>query len=129
MSLWHSHRPPELAIFGLRDLAAMKTELNLLGNQIASGQPTVPGSLINGMIADYPVLLQRVEPAWQPVSFGTACGFHRATAAVPFLQVLWPDEAGRFPRDDGFTKPLTDRQPSPWPTTSEHPAGPWADQV
>lgn len=129
VGLWHSHRLPELAIFRLRDLAAMKTGLNLLGHQIASGQPAGPGSLINGVIADDPVLLQRVEPAWQLVFFGTAHGFYGATASVPFLQVLWPDKVGRFPGDDGFAKPLADRRPSLRLPMSQHPAGPWAAQV
>lgn len=126
---WHSHRMPELAMFGLRDLTVMKTALNMLGNQLVSGHRASPGGLIDGVIADYPVLLQRVEPAWQPVFFGTARGFYRATASVPFLQVLWPDKAGRFPGEDGFAKPLADRQPWLWLPIGGHPPGPWADQV
>ncbi len=129
VGLWHSHRLPELAMFGQRNLNVMKTGLNLLGNQLLDGLAATPGTRIDGVIDGYPVQLREVNPEWHPVLFGTALGFYRATAAVPFRQILWPDTAGVFPDEEGFPPQFLDRQPLLWLSTTEHPQGPWTAEV
>ena len=78
VGLWHSHRLPELAMFGL-DITKTKTCLNLLAGRILDGESAVAETRVDGVLTNGPVLLKDVEPDWHRAFFGTAGGFYRAT--------------------------------------------------
>ncbi|MGW4487944.1 DUF4262 domain-containing protein [Amycolatopsis sp. NPDC004368] len=127
IGLWHSFRSPELAVFGLEPDAGMSL-LNAIGEQVAAGRELKAGDEVE--VFDGRVAFRPVDPGWHEAFFGTAKGFYRATKpVVPFLQVLWPDETGRFPTDDGFAAEFEPFQPRLWVPPSEHPRGPWTAEL
>jgi hypothetical protein len=84
VGLWHTHRLPELAIFGL-DSHVMKTCLNLTAGQFLVGTSAATETRAEGALTGYLVLLKTTNPAWHHAFFGTALGFYQAapSPAVP----------------------------------------------
>jgi hypothetical protein len=128
VGLWHTHRSPELAMFGL-DIHDMMACLNTLGDQVRDGHPVAAGQERDDIIEGYPVALKPFDDGWRKTFLGTAIGFYRATRQVPFLQVLWPDREGRFPDREGCTAAYLAAQPHTWIAPADHPAGCWTQQV
>jgi hypothetical protein len=114
VGLWHHHRSPEIAIFGL-DPHTMHRALNAIGAQIAQGRPA--------RVSDG---VKPVADGWQGAYFGTAIGFYR-DGTVPFFQMLWPDDDGRFPGRPDCAPPARDGQPRLWLPQKEQP-GAWSRQ-
>lgn len=127
VGLWHTHGLPDLAMFGL-DINVMQSCLNLAVDRLLAGTPATAGTRVEGVLTDYPVLLENADPAWYRAFFGTALGFYQATTGLRFLQALWPDNAGVFPDELTFDQRLRDRQPSLWLHPLDHAPGPWAGQ-
>jgi hypothetical protein len=124
VGLWHSHRSPELAMFGLDPYEAMAC-LNILGDGVRDGRPVAEGQERDDVLVERSVVLRPVHDGWRAEFLGTASGFYRATRGVPFLQVLWPDREDRFPGDDGVDPAA---QPQLWLAPAEHPTGCWTQQ-
>jgi hypothetical protein len=127
VGLWHSHRLPELAIFGL-EIDTMKACLNVLGRQTADGWPPELGYERSHVIDGDPVLFQTIEPRWYKTFFGTAMAFYRRPP-IPFIQVLWADSHQRFPTDPECEPTVRDRQPSLWLPPDQHPQGVWIQDL
>jgi hypothetical protein len=130
--MWHSHRLPELAVYGVGDIDAMTDLLNALAERArASGLPLRPGDRIPGLLGlrdvkpeDYWIKLMPIHPSWYASQFGIAL-FFNADNAVEFLQVLWPDGSGRYPGEPGFDPYFADRQPLMWLPVVDHPPSVW----
>ncbi|MFB4278865.1 DUF4262 domain-containing protein [Nonomuraea sp. MTCD27] len=119
IGLWHHHRSPELAMFGL-DIHDMQTCLNSLGDKVVAGEALKAGQEWQDIIDQRPVALKAVDHRWYHTFFGTALGFYRRPP-FPFLQVVWPSPDNTFPwQGDG-----DDHQPHLWLRPDEHPAGVW----
>ncbi|WP_412539075.1 DUF4262 domain-containing protein [Longispora sp. K20-0274] len=127
VGLWHSHRQPELAVFGL-DIETMKACLNVLGTQVADGWPAEPDHERSHVIDGDPVLFGAVDPRWYRAFFGTAIAFYRRPP-VPFLQVLWADRDQRFPTGPDCDPTVRDRQPALWLPPDGHPKGVWTQDL
>lgn len=127
VGLWHTFRVPEVAVFGL-DTAVMHPMLNAVGEEVRAGRPPAVGDRVEGVLdGGYRVEFAEVRDEWQPVFFGTALRFYGDASGVRFLQCLWPDQAGRFPGEDGFASGLAELQPHLWLDRASHPEGPWTD--
>jgi hypothetical protein len=87
----------------------MHRVLNSLGALVKSGRRLAPGDMLEG----YDILLREVTA---PPSFrdhvGYAIWFNGGTS-FQLLQVLWPDEAGRFPGAPGVDDFVVRLQPTP----------------
>ena len=127
VGLWHSHRRPELAIFGLA-IDTMKAGLNVLGQQIADGWPPELDHERSHVIDGDPVLFRAAEPGWDKAFFGTAAAFYRRSP-IPFIQVLWADTHQRFPTHPRCEPTVRDRQPSLWLRPDQHPPGVWTQDL
>jgi hypothetical protein len=131
--MWHSHRQPELALYGIGNFEVMVAALNEIARQATHiGRPMRPGDEFSGALAtrgvaedDYWVTLMPVHPSWFHSQFGTALSFNRDND-VDFLQVVWPDQFGRLPSDVDFDSNSVDRQPMLWVPAAEHPPSVWA---
>jgi hypothetical protein len=121
--LWHTHRNPELAIFGL-DPYDMQVIVNNLGEGAAAGRTLAPGQERKDATERHPVLLRPVHLQWYPRLLADALRFYRHPP-LPFLQVIWPDEAGRYPWQAGSDPALAGAQPSLWLPPESHPEGIW----
>lgn len=130
--MWHSHRQPELAIYGVGDFDAMTAILKELAARVeASGLPLRPEDRFPGLLGlgdvrpeDYWLKLMPIHPSWYASQFGTALFFNAANA-VDFLQVVWPDGSGRYPDEPGFDGYFADRQPMMWLPVVDHPPSGW----
>ncbi|MCO6009990.1 DUF4262 domain-containing protein [Actinoallomurus purpureus] len=127
VGLWHTHRSPELAMFGL-DVGNMKTCLNALGGQIAAGAHAEAGQECQDVIEGYPVVLKAVDYGWYRVFFGTALAFYRRPP-LPYLQVVWPGSDGSFPWDPRYPEHHRDLQPQLWLAPADHPPGVWTQDL
>lgn len=131
--MWHSHRQPELAVYGVGRIEAMVDILNVLADRArASGLPLRPGDRLPGLMVGlgevkpehYWLKLMPIHPSWYASQFGAAM-FFNADNAVDFLQVVWPDESGRYPGDPDFDADFADRQPLMWLPVVDHPPSVW----
>ncbi len=133
--LWHTHRQPELAIYGVGDLDLMTSVLNQVVARANAGDHRLgPHDRFSGVMGlrdvgpdDYWVKLMPIHPSWYKSQFGMAL-FFNGVNAVEFLQVVWPDEAGRYPGEPGFDANFADRQPQMWLPVADHPPGVWLRQ-
>ncbi|MFJ1974090.1 DUF4262 domain-containing protein [Streptomyces sp. NPDC087903] len=125
IGLWHSHRIPELAMFGL-DVHLMQTLLNDLARQAVDGPPLEAGQEPRD-VAGVPVTLTSVDYRWYKAFFGTAIGFYRKPP-FPFLQILWSNREGAFPGQEGG-EDLLERQPQLALRPDEHPPGVWTQDL
>ncbi|MFG3589474.1 DUF4262 domain-containing protein [Streptomyces sp. NPDC047990] len=125
IGLWHQHRIPELAMFGL-DTSRMQTLLNDLARRAVEGQPLeVDQEVLD--IANVPFTLQSVDYRWYETFFGAAIGYYRKPP-FPFLQALWPNRDGAFPWQPGGAD-LLEHQPRLWLHPDEHPTGVWTQDL
>lgn len=131
--MWHSHRQPELAVYGVGRIEAMIDILNVVADRArVSGLPLRPGDRLPGLMVglgevkpeDYWLKLMPIHPSWHASQFGTALFFNAANA-VDFLQVVWPDEVGHYPDEPGFDQHFADRQPLMWLPVIDHPPSVW----
>ncbi|WP_427168838.1 DUF4262 domain-containing protein (plasmid) [Streptomyces sp. C1-1] len=125
VGLWHSHRIPELAMFGL-DIDLMHTLLNDLVRQAVAGPGLEAGQELHD-VASVPLVLEAVDYRWYRAFFGTAIGYYRRPP-FPFLQVLWPNQEGAFPWQPGG-EGLLASQPRLSLHPVDHPVGVWTQDL
>ncbi|SHN04663.1 DUF4262 domain-containing protein [Actinacidiphila paucisporea] len=125
IGLWHQHRMPEVAMFGL-DVRSMQTILNDLSQRAVEGQ-SLDADRERHDVASVPVVLKPVDYRWYEAFFGTAVGYYRKPP-FPFLQVVWPNRAGAYPWQPGG-EDLLDRQPRLDLRPDDHPVGVWTQDL
>ncbi|WP_271219558.1 DUF4262 domain-containing protein [Streptosporangium carneum] len=123
VGLWHTFRSPEISMFGL-DIEVMRGCLNTLADQVAAGRGLVADQERDDVIRNYSVVTKNVDQSWYRSLFGMALRFYQRPP-LPFMEVVWPDSAGRFPWDPRATPRLRDLQPSLWIHKDDHAPGPW----
>ncbi|MBG6100835.1 DUF4262 domain-containing protein [Micromonospora vinacea] len=127
IGLWHTHRMPELAIFGL-DVELSQMSLNELGDRASDGVALEAEQARDDAIKGYQVHLKSIDYRWYKAFFGRAIAFYRRPP-IPFLQVVWPDRQGRFHWDSDNDAQLHRRQPQLWNRPDDHPAGVWTQDL
>ncbi|MFJ8769586.1 DUF4262 domain-containing protein [Streptomyces clavifer] len=125
IGLWHRHRIPELAMFGL-DIRMMQTLLNDLGRRAVEGQH-LEADQVRHDVASVPVVLKAVDYRWYKAFFGTAISYYRKPP-FPVLQLVWPNHDGAFPWQPGGEDLLT-RQPRLDLHPVEHPVSVWTQDL
>ncbi|MGI5254547.1 DUF4262 domain-containing protein [Actinacidiphila glaucinigra] len=125
IGLWHRHRMPELAMFGL-DIRLMQTILNDLGRRAVEGHPLEEDKERDD-VAGVPVVLKPVDYRWYRAFFGAAIGFYRKPP-FPFLQIVWPNRDGAYPWQPGG-EDLIGLQPRLDLHPDKHPAGVWTQDL
>ncbi|WP_131739097.1 DUF4262 domain-containing protein [Actinomadura roseirufa] len=123
IGLWHSHRSPELAMFG-GDVYEMEESLNTLGRQAADGRAAEDGERRDDIVRGQQAAFRAVDVRWYGALLGGALAFYRRPP-LPFLQVVWPNPEGLFPWQPGTDLPFRHSQPWLWLAPSQHPQGVW----
>ncbi|MFF0520144.1 DUF4262 domain-containing protein [Actinomadura nitritigenes] len=123
IGLWHSHRAPELAMFG-GDVYETEEVLNALGREAAEGRAATDGERREGAVRGQTAAFRAVDPRWYEGLFRGAVAFYRRPP-LPFLQVVWPNAEGLFPWQPGTDLPFRHSQPWLWLAPTQHPAGAW----
>jgi hypothetical protein len=127
VGLWHSHRSPELAMFG-GDVYEMEEILNSLGRLAAEGRVPADGEQRDDVVRGRPAAFRTVDTRWYEGAFGGAVAFYRRPP-LPFLQVVWPDENGLYPWQPGTELPFRHSQPWLWLDPRQHPDGAWTRRL
>ncbi|WP_433336405.1 DUF4262 domain-containing protein [Spirillospora sp. CA-294931] len=127
LGLWHSHRSPELGMFG-GDVYEIEEILNALGGQAAGGEPHADGDRRPEVIRGREAAFRTVQAPWHRTAFPGAHAFYR-TNPPPFLQVAWPNEDGLFPWQPGTGLPFRRSQPWLWLHPRQHPDSVWSRRL
>jgi hypothetical protein len=104
-------RHPELVMFGLAQPAS-QAALNELGEAIRAGGNFVAGETVYVDALRQAVVFEALPNPGDIVCFANWFYERPAFASLPALQVTYPDGAGRYPWDDGYSLPAG-QQPRP----------------
>ncbi|WP_162002397.1 DUF4262 domain-containing protein [Streptomyces sp. CB01881] len=126
VGLWHSHRLPEVAMFGLRVHDLMHW-VGAAATRLREGAPTTEDSLLAGVLDGYPLTVKPVDPGWHRPLLGTAVGFYRREP-VPVVQLVWPDAERRWPWERAASSGCR-AQPQLWLPVDAHPQGVWTEEA
>jgi Domain of unknown function (DUF4262) len=124
VGIWHTHRGPELAMFGC-PVDNMAGIINGLGRQIAEGVQIAPGDMVEGL-CPYPLAIRPVHQSWRMTSMFAVSDSFYGYVRPPFLQIVWPDRRCRFPCERGFERRFEGHQPLLWLPRDDHPPGVWS---
>lgn len=110
IGVYRTHRHPELVVFGLPPEAA-KTILNRVADRFArGGEAIVPGVRYDEILEGFPAMFITAAPE-RTAEYLYAYEWFYQGQAPPVLQLVWPDEAGRFPWDEHFDHRFDVAQP------------------
>ncbi|WP_033322861.1 DUF4262 domain-containing protein [Actinomadura atramentaria] len=127
IGLWHSHRAPELAMFGA-DVYETEEILNALGRRTAAGTGPDDGERRPAAVRGRPAEFRAADVRWYAALLPGAVSFYRRPP-LPFLQVVWADEAGLPPWDAAAAPDFRAVQPWLWLDPERHPSGPWTRRL
>jgi hypothetical protein len=102
---------PELIVFGLEG-EDMHTILNSLGERVKAGETLAVGAPISDVLEGGVQVMLR--PVADPKSYDDHVGYAIAYYEgrdFPLLQLVWPDEQGRFPGEEGVDPVVATAQP------------------
>jgi Domain of unknown function (DUF4262) len=88
---------PELIVVGLPNETAHSI-LWTLYNRISAGERFQAGDSISGVIQGFDVRLRAMPADGRPLNVARS---YFELDELPALQVIWPDEDGRFPGEEG----------------------------
>jgi hypothetical protein len=105
---------PELVCFGLDD-ELLPSVVNEVCDRMADGERFTDGGKVPSLIAGRDCVLRRVERARYADFLPFARWFY-GNDDFEVLQIVWPDEHGRYPWDEGFQ--MNELQPHLWEAAS-----------
>lgn len=108
----HGRGLPELVVFGQHPAVAGEVLRGVTDRLLAEPAPGA-GDEVAGVLAGMPVRLRAVVPHWAREYALAAFDHYRVDepAAIPCLQVVVPDLAGRFQGEPGYDRSLDQAQP------------------
>src|SRR5262245_15942644 len=122
VGLWHTLRQAELCIFAL-PIDVAHGLLNDIGERVRAGGALRRHAPLSGVIKGYDLAVRRVDESWFDDLFCAGLAFYQRPP-LPFVQVVWPDPAGRFPWQPGAAGACR-QQPTLVLPADEHPDSPW----
>jgi hypothetical protein len=125
VGMWHTLRSPELVMAGLPPDHQHQL-INEIGERVRRGQRLGSGDRLEGLLTSgLDLAVREVDVSWYGPMFGYAIWFARRPP-LPFLQIVWPDAAGRFAWEESFDPQYRSSQPQLWIPTAEQPTGGWS---
>ncbi|MDI1475109.1 DUF4262 domain-containing protein [Polyangium sp. y55x31] len=97
IGLFHTFGHPELIVVGL-PFSTAQSIINGLGSRIRAGQRFDHGMCDSNVLEERDVRFVTMKWEEYRAHLGCAIWFYRGKE-FPVLQVVWPDQAGRFPWD------------------------------
>jgi hypothetical protein len=124
VGLWLTCQAPELVVCGL-PVESGAAIINAIGARIADGADFGPDDVLDD-ICPAPLALRPVELSWRSTAglLGISNVFY-GMVRPPYFQVVWSDQAGRFPGEPDFQPALEGRQPLLWLPRDDNPPSPW----
>jgi len=103
VGFFQTYKHPELMIMGLPADVSHQI-LGLASEQIGKGHVYRAGSLDDTLLEGKDCKLQSIPEAAYRKYLGLAQWFYRESkSSFPALQILWPDENGKYPGQEGFS--------------------------
>ena len=110
IGVWSAYEFPELVIFGLTPVAC-KGLIDLVLDQVVAGVDIPLDVALRGLLDnDLRCVFSSVDMAAHAEMFATALKWNKG-AAVPMVQLLWPDRHGWLPFEAAFDQKMTSAQP------------------
>jgi hypothetical protein len=122
VGLWHSFAHAEASVFG-RDEDDMVDWLDTVAAAVQAGRVVHPDRQGDDILGSAEVFPRPALASWHRHLFATALSFYRGQP-VPMLQLVWPDEAGVLPWEDGCAADCVGAQPWLWDRVTAAPAPP-----
>ncbi|GIH04062.1 hypothetical protein Rhe02_21290 [Rhizocola hellebori] len=123
IGLWHSYGSVEVCLLGIPQQPAMVI-VNEVGKLIRDGLVLVPDLKLAGVVEGYELGLAPVHDSWYERLFGAAIDYYQRPP-FPVVQLLWPDDSGRYPTDLEHKPGAHDAQAALWLPRDEHPHSVW----
>lgn len=89
---------PELIVFGLDPRVAHGMIREVYGMVVHEGVTFRDGDRVGKVLVGYDVIFRALPPDGRPLLIAKR---HYGVDELPALQIVWPDEQGRHPGDDG----------------------------
>lgn len=112
IGLFETFQHPELIIFGL-DLNEMGDILNGLVMDIKTGKQFVADQEVSEILEGYNVHIAKVDSSFYAHYLGYAIWYYKDLESFPVLQLIWPDNSGKWPWEKTFNQDLKYLQPLP----------------
>jgi hypothetical protein len=109
IGLRQTYGQPEIICFGL-NTKLMHALINDVAALIKQGMLIEPGKRYAEIFKGTDATFLRVEPDNIDDYFGVAIEYYK-NDQFPAVQLVWPDDANRFPWEEGFAQSLTNKQP------------------
>lgn len=103
---FQEHGQPEVIVLGLPpDLA--HSMIHSIYDHVANGEELYDGMHLDDVIHDFDVILRALPSDGAPLN--VARSYYKVNE-LPALQVLWPDEQGRYPGEEGCDERIVQEQ-------------------
>lgn len=100
VGLFEHFKHPEIILFGL-DSNTSHGLINDAGKRVREGYKYATGCRYGELLKDYDCEFRHVDPARYEGYLNYALHYYRGSA-FPAIQLIWPDEQGRFPWESNF---------------------------
>lgn len=110
IGLWHHYNHPEIILFGL-PFPVMGKIINSIGDRVKAGTQFETGKPYSDIFQGYPCIFETVAQVQLEKFLCWASWFYGYQGQFTALQCFWPDQAGKFPWDEGFDSKFFPFQP------------------
>ena len=101
IGVFQTWQHPEFVVFGLRDTVAHDL-LNELVERVKVGESFSPGRDYDDILEGFDCRFVSVDPKWYAAFLGYAQWFYESEEGFPVLQLVSPDEQGRYPWEEEY---------------------------
>ena len=108
LGLYENFKHPEIIIFGL-ELEMMHRLVNDAGRRIRQGLGYKEGQRYDDLLKGYQCEFRKVNPNRHDGLLNYAIWYYKGSP-FPVLQLVWPDQTGLFPWEDGFNERFRKKQ-------------------
>ena len=108
MGLYDNFKHPEIIIFGL-ELGTMHELINDAGKRIRQGHGYKEDQRYDDLLKGYECEFRMVKPIYYDGLLNYAIWYYNGSP-FPVLQLVWPDQTGLFPWEDGFEERFRKKQ-------------------
>ena len=109
LGLSHSFDHPEVIVFGLAPDVAAEL-INALADEASDGRKFLPGTEAADLLQSYPVRFTAVDDQQREQFFGAATWLY-AERDLEVVQLVYPDQKGRWPWDESAREGFRANQP------------------
>jgi hypothetical protein len=111
VGLWESFEQPEVVVFGMPEDVAQDL-LEALADDASEGKRFQAGERHEGLLVGYPVRLFALPADFAAARLSLLAWAYEG-AAVPVVQLVWPDKQGRWPWEPDVRDGFAEAQPVP----------------